>query len=54
MRNLLLNTQDQNFLKFENFNVKNSFSEILLGITFDSNLKFSNHLEDICKKQRES
>ena len=32
---LLLNTQDQNFLKIENFNIKNSFSEKLLGITFD-------------------
>ena len=47
---LLLNTQDQNFLKIGNFNIKNSFSEKLLGITFDCKLKFSNHIEDICKK----
>ena len=47
---LLLNTQDQNFLKIRNFNIKNSFSEKLLGITFDCKLKFSNHIEDICKK----
>ena len=33
-----------------NFNIKNSFSEKLLGITFDGKLKFSNHIEDICKK----
>ena len=44
--NLLLNTQDQTFLKIGNFNIKNSFSKKLLGIT----LKFSNHIEDICKK----
>ena len=42
---LMLNTQDQNFLK-----IGNSFSEKLLGITFDCKLKFSNHIEDICKK----
>ena len=47
---LLLNTQNQNFLKIGNFNIKNSFSEKLLGITFDCKLKFSNHVEDICKK----
>ena len=47
---LLLNMQDQNFLKIGNFNIKNSFSEKLLDITFDGKLKFSNHIEDICKK----
>ena len=47
---LLLNRQDQNFLKIGNFNIKNSFSEKLLGITFDCKLKFSNLIEDICKK----
>ena len=46
---LLLNTQDQNFLKIENFNIKNSFPGKLLGITFNCKLKFSNHIEDICK-----
>ena len=40
---LLLNTKDQNFLKIGNFNIKNSFSEKLLSITFDCKLKFSNH-----------
>ena len=44
------NTQDQNFLKIRDFNIKNSLSEKLLGITFDCKLKFSNHVEDICKK----
>ena len=32
---ILLNTQDQNFLQIGDFNIKNSFSEKLLGITFD-------------------
>ena len=44
---LLLNTQDQNFLKIGNFNIKNSFSEKLVGITFECKLKFWNHIEDI-------
>ena len=47
---LLLNMQSQNFLKIKNFNIKNSFSEKLLGITFDCKLKFSNHIKNICKK----
>ena len=47
---LLLNTQDQNFLKIGNFNIKNSFSEKLLDITFDCKIKLSDHVEDICKK----
>ena len=47
----LLNTQDQNFLKIVNLNIKNFFSEKLLGITFDCKLKFSKHKEDICKKE---
>ena len=46
----LSNTQDQNFLKIGNFNIKNSLSEKFLGITFDCKLKFSNYIEDICKK----
>ena len=32
---ILLSTQDQNFLKIGDFNIKNSFSEKLLGIIFD-------------------
>ena len=32
---LLLNTQEQNFLKIGNFYIKNTLSEKLLGITFD-------------------
>ena len=47
---LLLNTQEQNFMKIGNFDINNSFSEKLPGITFDCKLKFSNHIEDICKK----
>ena len=47
---LLLNTQDQNFLKIGNVNIKNSFFEKLLVITFDYKLKLSNLIEDICEK----
>ena len=36
---LLLNTQNQNFLKIGNFNIKNFISEKLLGITFDCKLQ---------------
>ena len=32
------------------FNMKKSFSEKLLGITFDCKLKFSNHIKNIYKK----
>ena len=49
-RHLQLNTQDQNFLTIGNFNIKNSFSEKLLGILFDCKLKFSNHIQNICKR----
>ena len=47
---LLLNTQDENFLKIGNFYINNSFCEKLLVITFDCKLKLSNHIKDICKK----
>ena len=47
---LLLNTQDQNFLKIGNFYINNSFCEKWLVITFDCKLKLSNHIKDICKK----
>ena len=47
---LLLNKLHQNSLKIGKFNIKNFF----LGITFDCKLKFSNHIEDTCKKQQES
>ena len=48
------NAQDQNFPKVGKFNVKNSFSEKLLGTTFDAKLKFNNHIEDICTKATKS
>ena len=47
---LLMNTQDQKFLKIENCNIKNYFSEKLLGITFDCKLKFSSNIEVFGKK----
>ena len=47
---LLLNMQDQNFLKIGNFIMNNSFCEILLVITFNCKLKLRSHIKDICKK----
>ena len=49
----LLNTEDKNFLKIANFNIKNFFTEKLLGIVFDCNLKFSKETENICKSNKE-
>ena len=47
---LLLNTQENYVLKMGNFNIKNSFSEKLLSVNFDYDLKFNIHIEDISKK----
>ena len=47
---LLMSTQDQKFLKIGNCDIKNYFSEKLLGITFDCKLKFSSNIVDIWRK----
>ena len=47
---LLLNSQEPNTLKIGDLHINNSLSEKLLAITFDCNLKFNKHIEDICKK----
>ena len=36
--------------KIENFSIKNSTEEKLLGVKFDSNLSFENHVTSLCKK----
>ena len=41
--NVLLNSQGPNTI-----NINNSSCEMLLGITFDYELKFRNHIDDIC------
>ena len=52
---LLLNSQEphaQNTLKIGDLHINYSLSEKLLGITFDSKLKFNKHLEDICQNKK--
>ena len=36
--------------KIEDFSIKNSTEEKLLGVKFDSNLSFENHVTSLCKK----
>ena len=46
----MLNTQEEHVLKIGYINIRKSYSEKLRGINFDWRLKFSTHIEDICKK----
>ena len=48
---LMLNTEDHNFLKIGIFNIKISFFKKLLGITFDCKLKFSKHVKKLNAKK---
>ena len=36
--------------KIEDFSIKNSTEEKLLGVKFDSNLSFENHVTSLCKR----
>ena len=36
--------------EIEDFSIKNSTKEKLLGVKFDSNLWFENHVTSLCKK----
>ena len=47
---LLLSTSESKKIVLNNVTIKNSKSEKLLGVTFDYNLKFKNHMELICNK----
>ena len=47
---VLLNSQGPNTIKIGNLCIKNSSCEKMLGINFDYKLKFTNHIEEICKK----
>ena len=48
---LLLSEPDEELsMKVESFNISNTLSQKLLGITFDSKLTFNNHVEDLCKR----
>jgi len=45
---LLLSTKNEQFVNISNFNIKNSKSEKLLGVTIDSELKFVEHINNMC------
>ena len=44
----LLSSNIQRFVPFDNVPVTSSLSEKLIGITFDSELKFEEHISKIC------
>ena len=47
---LLVSSNESCTAKIEDFRVKNSTEETLLGVKFDSNLSFENHVTYLCKK----
>ena len=48
--NLLVSSNESCTAKIEDFSIKNSTEEKLLGVKFDSNLSFENHVTSLCKK----
>ena len=46
----LLNTSNELTVKINEVQIKNSQSEKLLGITIDNDLKFEDHINNICRK----
>ena len=47
---LLVSSDENCTAKIEDFSIKNSTKEKLLGVKFDSNLSFENHVISLCKK----
>ena len=47
---VLLNTSNELIVKINEVQIKNSQSEKLLGITIDNDLKFEDHINNICRK----
>ena len=47
---LLVSSDESSTAKIEDFSIKNRTEEKLLGVKFDSNLSFENHVTSLCKK----
>ena len=47
---LLVSSDESCTAKIEDFSIKNSIEEKLLGLKFDSNLSFESHITSLCKK----
>ena len=47
---LLVSSDERCTAKIEDFSIKNSTKEKLLGVKFDSNLSFETHVTSLCKK----
>ena len=47
---LLVSSNESCTAKIEDFSIKNNTEEKLLGVKFDSNLSFENHVTSLCKK----
>ena len=48
---LLVGYDESCTAKIEDFSIKNSTEQKLLGVKFDSNLSFENHVTSLCKRQ---
>ena len=47
---LLVSSNESCTAKIEGFSIKNNTEEKLLGVKFDSNISFENHVTSLCKK----
>ena len=47
---LFVSSDESCTVKIEDFSIKNSTEEKLLGVKFDSNLSFEGHITSLCKK----
>ena len=52
--NFLVSTSQKVSLNVNNFEIKNSDCEELLGVKFDSKLRFDQHITDLCRRASRS